>query len=109
MARPGRPRMPKAPLPGTVESFLDMLIAERGAALNTRHAYERDLADVCDAESEDEPRQGLCFRRLNGVDQLLRTLFREAIELREAFRGEVIQVRDVLDESLVDELLNPSV
>lgn len=47
MARPGRPRMPKAPLPGTVEAFLDMLIAERGAALNTRHAYERDLADVC--------------------------------------------------------------
>jgi integrase/recombinase XerD len=39
--------MPKAPLPGTVEAFLDMLIAERGAALNTRHAYERDLADVC--------------------------------------------------------------
>ena len=30
MARPGRPRMPKAPLPGTVEAFLDMLIAERG-------------------------------------------------------------------------------
>ncbi len=47
MARPGRPRMPKAPLPATVEAFLDMLIAERGAALNTRHAYERDLADVC--------------------------------------------------------------
>lgn len=47
MARPGRPRMPKAPLPGSVEAFLDMLIAERGAALNTRHAYERDLADVC--------------------------------------------------------------
>ena len=47
MARPGRPKMPKAPLPGTVEAFLDMLIAERGAALNTRHAYERDLADVC--------------------------------------------------------------
>jgi len=39
--------MPKAPLPGTVDAFLDMLIAERGAALNTRHAYERDLADVC--------------------------------------------------------------
>lgn len=47
MARPGRPRMPKAPLPATVDAFLDMLIAERGAALNTRHAYERDLADVC--------------------------------------------------------------
>lgn len=47
MARPGRPRMPKAPLPASVDKFLDMLIAERGAALNTRHAYERDLADVC--------------------------------------------------------------
>src|SRR5882672_1126320 len=47
MARPGRPRMPKAALPATVDAFLDMLIAERGAALNTRHAYERDLADVC--------------------------------------------------------------
>ncbi len=47
MARPGRPKMPKAALPGTVDAFLDMLIAERGAALNTRHAYERDLADVC--------------------------------------------------------------
>ena len=47
MARPGRPKMPKTPLPATVDAFLDMLIAERGAALNTRHAYERDLADVC--------------------------------------------------------------
>jgi len=47
MARPGRPRMPKPPLPASVEAFLDMLISERGAALNTRHAYERDLADVC--------------------------------------------------------------
>lgn len=46
MARPGRPRMPKQPLAPSVEAFLDMLISERGAALNTRHAYERDLADV---------------------------------------------------------------
>ena len=47
MARPGRPPMPKPALPASVEAFLDMLIAERNAALNTRHAYERDLADVC--------------------------------------------------------------
>ncbi|TVQ85068.1 MAG: tyrosine recombinase [Micavibrio sp.] len=47
MARPGRPRQPKPPLPETVESFLEMLISERGAAMNTKHAYERDLADVC--------------------------------------------------------------
>jgi len=47
MARPGRPKMPKEANPASVDSFLDMLIAERGAAINTRHAYERDLADVC--------------------------------------------------------------
>lgn len=46
MARPGRPAMPKPKLSKWVDSFLDMLTAERGAALNTRHAYWRDLADV---------------------------------------------------------------
>lgn len=46
MARPGRPAMPKPELNPAVDSFLDMLTAERGAALNTRHAYERDLTDV---------------------------------------------------------------
>ena len=47
MARPGRPKMPKPALPKSVDAFLDMLVSERGAALNTRAAYERDLADVC--------------------------------------------------------------
>jgi len=46
MARPGRPAMPKPDLHPTVDAFLDMLTTERGAALNTRHAYWRDLADV---------------------------------------------------------------
>lgn len=46
MARPGRPKMPKPDLHATVEAFLDMLTAERGAAINTRQAYWRDLADV---------------------------------------------------------------
>jgi len=46
MARPGRPAMPKPDLHPSVDSFLDMLTAERGAALNTRQAYWRDLADV---------------------------------------------------------------
>ena len=46
MARPGRPKMHKDPLPANVNAFLDLLV-ERGAALNTRHAYERDLIDVC--------------------------------------------------------------
>ena len=46
MARPGRPKLPKPNLQASIESFLDMLTAERGAAMNTRHAYWRDLADV---------------------------------------------------------------
>ena len=46
MARPGRPAKPKPDLHPSVDAFLDMLTAERGAALNTRQAYWRDLADV---------------------------------------------------------------
>lgn len=46
MARPGRPAMPKPELSPHVDAFLDMLTTERGAALNTRQAYWRDLADV---------------------------------------------------------------
>tara|TARA_R110002095_G_scaffold150969_2_gene130645 strand:- start:6100 stop:7092 length:993 start_codon:yes stop_codon:yes gene_type:complete len=46
MARPGRPAMPKPDLNPLVDAFLDMLITERGAAMNTRQAYWRDLADV---------------------------------------------------------------
>lgn len=46
MAKPGRPAMPKPELNPLVEEFLDMLTTERGAALNTRQAYWRDLADV---------------------------------------------------------------
>lgn len=45
MARPGRPALPKPDLHPMVDAFLDMLTTERGAALNTRQAYWRDLAD----------------------------------------------------------------
>ncbi|MBI1300332.1 MAG: site-specific tyrosine recombinase XerD [Alphaproteobacteria bacterium] len=38
--------MPKPDLHPLVDSFLDMITTERGAALNTRQAYWRDLADV---------------------------------------------------------------
>ena len=46
MARPGRPAMPKPDLHPLIDAFLDMLTTERGAAMNTRQAYWRDLADV---------------------------------------------------------------
>lgn len=45
MARPGRPKMPRDPSPELAIAFLDMLVAERGAAKNTRDAYERDILD----------------------------------------------------------------
>jgi integrase/recombinase XerD len=57
MARPGRPAMPKPDLSPLVETFLDMLSTERGAAMNTRQAYWRDLADV-----------SLFLRATNGVE-----------------------------------------
>jgi integrase/recombinase XerD len=38
--------MPKPDLHPLVDAFLDMLTTERGAAMNTRQAYWRDLADV---------------------------------------------------------------
>jgi len=46
MARPGRPRKPRPEVGPAVDAFLDMLVAERGAAKNTREAYEHDLADA---------------------------------------------------------------
>lgn len=46
MARPGRPPLEKPKLSPWVDKFLDMLTTERSAALNTRQAYWRDLADV---------------------------------------------------------------
>lgn len=45
-SRRGRPPKPKVRLPGAVEAFLDMLVAERGASANTVAAYARDLADL---------------------------------------------------------------
>ena len=47
MPRPrGRPCAPPSALPVEVDAFLDMLVAERGAAANTRQAYARDLSDL---------------------------------------------------------------
>ena len=45
MARPGRPAAPREPNHPSIQSFLDMLVSEKGAAKNTVAAYERDLND----------------------------------------------------------------
>jgi integrase/recombinase XerD len=42
----GRPRLPRQPVPAEIERFLEMLAAERGAAVLTLDAYRRDLADL---------------------------------------------------------------
>jgi len=39
----GRPKSKPIMIPGLIESFLDMLTAEKGVSLNTRQAYCRDL------------------------------------------------------------------
>ena len=36
----------RVPVSPHVDAFLDMLIAERGASMNTVHAYRRDIADL---------------------------------------------------------------
>ncbi|MBI1205865.1 MAG: tyrosine recombinase [Azospirillum sp.] len=46
MSRRGRPPAPLPLPPPEVDAFLDMLVAERAAADNTRAAYARDLADA---------------------------------------------------------------
>jgi integrase/recombinase XerD len=48
VARRGRPPRLLRPLPPHVDAFLDMLLAERGAAANTQEAYRRDILDLAD-------------------------------------------------------------
>ncbi|EWY42735.1 tyrosine recombinase XerD [Skermanella stibiiresistens SB22] len=96
MARPGRPRKPKALPSPRVESFLDMLVAERGAAHNTRQAYERDLIDAAawlttrgtslDRAGTDDLRG--YFDHLNALDggTAVRTIARRLSALRQFYR-----------------------
>jgi integrase/recombinase XerD len=100
-ARRGRPRLPAPPLDRHIESFLEMLLAERGTARNTVEAYRRDLADLAaflarrklPPQSADEPalrdylaraaRAGLSprtsARRLSVLRQYHRFLYAEGL------------------------------
>lgn len=46
MARPGRPAKPRPDVTKWITSFLEMMVAEKGAAQNTVAAYDRDLIDI---------------------------------------------------------------
>ena len=88
-ARPGRPKAPPPDLPPSAEAFLEMLAAERGAALLTLDAYGRDLADFAgflgkkpiDTASEQDLRGYLA--RLEDTGMSPRTAARRLSALRQ--------------------------
>ena len=93
--RPCKPR-PVAASPH-VDAFLDMLTAERGAALNTRMAYERDLADLglwlaqrglpLDKAGTEDLRAYLAFQYVEGGQKPApRTLARRLSAMRQFYR-----------------------
>src|SRR5690606_13853071 len=64
------------------------------------------LADMADAEGEDEARQRAAARCRDRVDQALRGLLPHAIEAGEGFHVEPVEVRRAVDEVARDELLD---
>lgn len=93
-SRRGRPAKPRAVLPDEVGAFLDMLVAERGASINTIAAYSRDLADFSSfmsgrsrsivAASSDELRRYLEQLR-DGQGVAARTQARRLSAIRQFF------------------------
>ncbi|ALG71979.1 recombinase XerD [Azospirillum thiophilum] len=89
--RPCKPR-PVATSPH-LDAFLDMLTAERGAAVNTRLAYERDLADLgrwlaqrgvpLEAAGTEDLR---AYLAVQGKDGAPRTVARRLSAMRQFYR-----------------------
>jgi integrase/recombinase XerD len=85
----GRPKAPPPVLAPPVEAFLEMLVAERGAASHTLDAYGRDLADFtaslgatrADAASTEDLRRYLA--RLDAQGMASRTVARRLSALRQ--------------------------
>lgn len=89
---PGRPRGAVPILPGPVRLFMDMLVAERGAAAPTLDAYARDLVDCADfltpiplAQADaDDLRRYIVDLDLRGLSP--RTTARHMSALRQFFK-----------------------
>jgi integrase/recombinase XerD len=104
MGRPGRPPKPRPAPPPLVDAFLDMLVAERDAAPNTREAYERDLADAAswlggravalEAAGTDELRAYLAHL---AAGTAVRTVARRLSALRQFYRFLVSEGRRAED------------
>lgn len=94
MARPGRPSLPRPTLHRFVEMFDSALAHERGAALNTRQAYARDLTDFTfflrdeykrdvDTATADDVRAYVKYTTEGGVSP--RTISRRLSTLRQFY------------------------
>jgi len=101
----GRRRKNTEPLPRHVEMFLEMLVAERGAAANTIESYRRDLGDFAGfakAQGEDPSQADVSLIRqylkhLDGYGLAPRTQARRLSALRQFFRflyGERLRADD---------------
>jgi integrase/recombinase XerD len=88
-------RISFAGLPPELDAFLDMLVAERGAAANTLQAYRRDLADTAGwlaanrgaglvAAGSDDLRG--YFEHLHGIGATTATVARRLAALRQFYR-----------------------
>jgi integrase/recombinase XerD len=100
----GRPPAPKPALPASVDAFLDMLSAERGAAAHTRAAYARDLADVAAAtgaavDTLTTEQLRLYLDGLAGRRMAPRTVARRLSALRQFYRFLVSERRRADDPS----------
>lgn len=106
MPRRGRPPGPKPVLPPEVDAFLDMLVAERGAAANTRQAYARDLADaggwlegrgVALSRAGSDDLRAYLDHLAGGEGTAVRTVARRLSALRQFFRFLVSEGRRAED------------
>ena len=90
----GRRRKHTEPLPRQAEMFLEMLAAERGAALNTLESYQRDLGDFsgfAKSQGEDPSDADVdlirkYLKHLDNTGMAARTQARRLSALRQFFR-----------------------
>ncbi|ASG19585.1 site-specific tyrosine recombinase XerD [Nitrospirillum viridazoti] len=112
---PGRPRGATLALPPGVDAFLDMAVAERGAAANTRDAYRRDLVDAArfiagqkggkgpalDQAGTDDLRAYLDHLGRDGTQAAVRTVARRLSALRQYYKFLVSEGRRDIDPAAV--------
>ncbi len=90
----GRRRKLTDPLPREAEMFLEMLVAERGVALNTLESYQRDLGDFsgfaksqhCGAAGADADLIRSYLKHMDSTGMAARTQARRLSALRQFFR-----------------------